>query len=99
MNTDHTLSAPIKHVPPLIAPQHDSIEDIMLSEPPVARIIAEARAAYRPGKPTDWSQYNRLRRELEQYVGWGARRSQLRNAAVWTIAHSAMVDAVEGGQR
>ena len=96
VNAHHTLPASVL---PLVQPQHDCLDDILISEPPISRILAEARRSYRPGQSADWREYNRLRRELEQYVGWSARRQQLRNAACWTIAHNALVNAVEGVQR
>lgn len=84
---------------PVPSAPHDTLDDILISEPAVSRILADARKAYCHGQPTDWREYTRLKRELEQYVGWTAHRHQLRNAACWTIAHSALVDAIEGASR
>lgn len=67
---------------------------ILELEPCVAQIIADARSVSTKSA-SFWTSYGRLKRRLNQYVGWNARRPELRGEVAYELAMKKLIEAME----
>lgn len=68
-----------------------TIDKIIRLAPMVGRILAEARALKEP----TWTHYERFKRRLGCWVGWGANHPELGAADAYDVCVQALADALK----